>query len=160
MSVKKRQMSVALYVGLCDYIGTLEEVTARREVMDMEETIMEPVEIHECCRMMKSGSHREGFRFKSSDIDRMLWYTNHKVITDSSQSSVYDQSKHSIILVEDTDQPGFVRLRHVSSPREKDFETYVNEEGYISNVKWRLCTSTMIFCTFQNLFIRAASMSQ
>nr|XP_034328797.1 uncharacterized protein LOC117690049 [Crassostrea gigas] len=138
-------MSEALYVGLCDYIGTPTELTARREVMDMEEMIIKPALIHEWCRMMKTGSHREGFRFQSSDVDRMLWYTNHKVITDLSQFSVYDLSKHSLILMEDTDTPGSVRLQLLTSPREKDFETYfVPFTKYISNVKWRQIMLTLM----------------
>lgn len=70
-------------MGLCDYIGTPTEVTIRRELMDMEEMIEKPVHnLHNGMRMMVSGSNREGFRFKSSDIDRMFWSTNHKVVTD------------------------------------------------------------------------------
>lgn len=33
------QVSEALYVGLCHYIGTLTEVTIRREVIDIDEKI-------------------------------------------------------------------------------------------------------------------------
>ncbi|XP_052705464.1 uncharacterized protein LOC128181199 [Crassostrea angulata] len=151
-------LSEALYVGLCDYIGTPTEVTARREVMDMKEEIMEPLEKHICCRKMETGSHREGFRFQSSDVDTMLWYTNYEVITNlkrkkrkshKAQSSDSDPSKHSRILMEDTDTPGFVRLRHLKSPRKEDYdlEPYVvsfNGRDYISNVKWRQIILTLM----------------
>lgn len=46
-------------------IGTPTEVAIRREMMDMEEIIERPVYIHRGCMIMKSGSHREGFRFTS-----------------------------------------------------------------------------------------------
>uniref|UniRef100_A0A8W8IFT7 Uncharacterized protein n=1 Tax=Magallana gigas TaxID=29159 RepID=A0A8W8IFT7_MAGGI len=142
------RVSEALYVGLCGYIGTPTEVTARREVVDMKEMIMKPVDIHKRCRRMESGSHREGFRFKSSDMDIMFWFTNHKVITDLSQSSVYDPSKHSIILMEDTDTPpGFVRLQLMTSPLDRNISSSVipfNDGMFISNVKWRQIILTLI----------------
>ncbi|XP_052704680.1 uncharacterized protein LOC128180596 [Crassostrea angulata] len=142
------RVSEALYVGLCDYIGTQTEVTARREVMDMEEIIRKPVDIHRSYIQMDSGSHREGFRFKSSDIDIMMWSPNHKVITDLSQSSVYDLSKHTIILTEDTDTPpGFVRLQLLTPPRDGDIASSVipfSDGMYISNVKWRQIILTKI----------------
>ena len=48
--------------------------------MDMAELMKKPLQIYQGFRVIKSGSHREGFRFQSSDIDKMLWYTKHKVI--------------------------------------------------------------------------------
>eukprot|EP00105_Crassostrea_gigas_P035650 XP_019919798.1 PREDICTED: uncharacterized protein LOC109617684 [Crassostrea gigas] len=135
------RVSEALYVGLCRYIGTPTDVTVRREVIDMTEMIRKPVQVDDGLRKMKSGSYREGFRFKSSDLDTMLWHTNHKVITDLSQSSAYDLSKHSIILMEDTDTPpGFVRLQLLTSPRDGDIESSVvpfNDGMYMSCVRWR-----------------------
>ncbi|XP_065924470.1 uncharacterized protein [Magallana gigas] len=144
------RVSEALYVGLCGYrpIGTPTEVTVRREVVDMMGMIKKPLDIHTGCRGMDSGSHREGFRFKSSDIDTMFWITNHKVITDLSQSSVYDLSKHTIILMEDTDTPpGFVRLQLMTSPLDRNISSTVipfSDGMYISNVKWRQIMLTMI----------------
>uniref|UniRef100_K1Q079 Uncharacterized protein n=1 Tax=Magallana gigas TaxID=29159 RepID=K1Q079_MAGGI len=138
-----RRVSEALYVGLCGYlpIGTPTEVTVRREVLDMRDMIQKPVQIHQGYRGMASGSYREGFRFKSSDIDMMFWITNHKVITDLSQSSVYDLSKHTIILMEDTDTPpGFVRLQLMTSPRDEIIESSVvsfNDGVYLSSERWR-----------------------
>uniref|UniRef100_A0A8W8MAI7 Mab-21-like HhH/H2TH-like domain-containing protein n=1 Tax=Magallana gigas TaxID=29159 RepID=A0A8W8MAI7_MAGGI len=142
------RVSEALYAGLCRYIGTPTEVTVRREVMDMTEMIKTPVQIDACVRKMKSGSYREGFRFKSSDRDTMVWLTNHKVITDLSQSRVYDMSKHSIILMEDTEtSPGFVRLQLLTSPRDRIIESSVvpyNDGMYISCVRWRQIMLTTV----------------
>lgn len=39
------RMSEALYLGLCHKIGTPKEVTIRREVMDMDERLQEPVDM-------------------------------------------------------------------------------------------------------------------
>ncbi|XP_052683592.1 uncharacterized protein LOC128163941 [Crassostrea angulata] len=135
------RVSEAIYVGLCGYIGTPTDVAVRREVIDMAEMIEIPVQVDDGMRKMESGSCREGFRFNSSDRDTMFWITNHKVITDLSQSSVYDLSKHSIILMEDTETPpGFVRLQLLTSPRDRNIELSVvpyNDGIYISCVRWR-----------------------
>ncbi|XP_052683591.1 uncharacterized protein LOC128163940 [Crassostrea angulata] len=144
------RVSEALYVGLCDYIGTPTDVTVRREVTDMYEMINTHVQIDggTCMRKMESGSYREGFRFNSSDLDTMFWNTNNKVITDLSQSSVNDLSKHSIILMEDTETPpGFVRLQLLTLPRDRFIESSVvpyNDGMYISCMRWRQRMLSMV----------------
>lgn len=111
------QLSTGMYVGLCRYIGTPTEITMRRQVIDIEELIVNKRKGEG--RGLCSGSFREGFRFKSSDKDYMIWNIRIKVITDLSQCVIYDLSKHSILLVEDIDTPpGFVRLELISSPCE------------------------------------------
>ncbi|XP_065930144.1 protein mab-21-like [Magallana gigas] len=151
------RVSEALYVGLCGYIGTPTEVTVRREVEDMAEMTQIPVQVDNGFRIITSGSRREGFRFKSSDIDMMLWFTNHKVITELSQSSVYDLLTHSIILIEDTDTPpGFVRLQILTSLRNRIIELSVvsfNDGMYISCVRWRqkMLTLWSKIITFNNV---------
>lgn len=135
------RVSEALFVGLCDYIGTPTDVTVRREMYDMADMINIPAYNYQGRGMIVSGSFREGFRVKSSDIDIMNWFINHKVITDISQSSMYDPSKHSVILMEDNDTPpGFVRLRLITSPPDVNIEYSIvafREGMYISNIKWR-----------------------
>lgn len=65
----------------------------------------------------------EGFRLNSSDIDMIIWNFNFKVIADISLCSVYDLSRHTITPMEDSDiPPGFVRLRLLSSPPDKNLE--------------------------------------
>lgn len=61
------RVSEVLYRGLCrdKRIGTPTEVAIRRDMIDMEDMIERPVHIHRGCMIMKSGSHREGFRFTS-----------------------------------------------------------------------------------------------
>lgn len=141
------RVSEALYVGLCRHIGTPTEVTIRREVMDMEEVLNKPVLLKSDIRMMVSGSYREGFRLKSSDRDFMYWMINLKVISDVSQSKIYDPSKHFIFLMEDSDTPpGFVRLKLVTSPPGKSINAALPFNGgmYISNLKVRQIMLTSI----------------
>lgn len=90
---------------------------------------------------MCSGSHREGFRLKSSDIDTMIWLIHLKVIADISQSINYDLSKHFLILMENSDtSPGFVKLQLLSSPSTMNMKSALllfNDGRYISNSRWR-----------------------
>lgn len=136
------RVSEALFVGLCDYVGTPTDVTVRREMHDMVDIINKPVHKYQGRGMIVSGSYREGFRVTPSDIDIMYWFFNHKVITDISQYCIYDPSKHSVILMEDNDTPpGFVRLRLITSPPDENIESSIvaiKEGMYISNIKWRL----------------------
>lgn len=108
-------------------------------------------------RLMCSGSFKEGFRFKSSDRDFMMWYPCIKVIAEISQSSLYDLSKHTIVLFEDTDTPpGYVRLKRLSTPRHQtasssDFQ--ISDGTYISNSEWRqLMFSILSLNKFEKLF--------
>lgn len=104
-------------MGLCrdKRIGTPTEVAIRREMVDMEEMIERPVHIYRGCMIMKSGSHREGFRFTSSDRDVMCWPSNFRLICDPSQFTEFnsaDASRKNILLVENSEcPPGFVRLQ-------------------------------------------------
>lgn len=145
------RVSEALYVGLCRHIGTPTLVTIMRGSVDMEEIIKKPgMRVTKGLRVMDSGSNREGFRFESSDRDIMSWFIHHKVIFDSSQSSIYDQSKDSIILMKDFDTPpGFVRLQLLTSPqdeKEKYFASCIvpfDDKTYISSARWRQQFITM-----------------
>jgi hypothetical protein len=110
-------MSEILYRGLCQKIGSPTELTIRREVLDMRETIEEPVQIHRGHRRTVSGSYGEGFRFQSSDIDFMHWRCHVKLITDVAQAKLYNGMVHSILLMENNDTPiGFVKLKVLSIP--------------------------------------------
>lgn len=67
-----RRLSEAMYVGLCRQI----EVVIRRELMDVDEIIHRRVSSNEKVMFVQSGSYREGFIFKSSDIDVFKWLAN------------------------------------------------------------------------------------
>ncbi|XP_062593279.1 uncharacterized protein LOC134254771 [Saccostrea cucullata] len=138
------RLSEVLYVGLCRKIGTPTEVSFRRDVMDIEEMVGKPKDM--LLRLLSipysySGSFREGFRLDSSDLDVMLWDQNHKMISKVSQAKIYNASKHTIILVEDSDTPpGFVRLQLLTETRDcfiRQTRVSFNDKFYLSNLIWR-----------------------
>lgn len=136
-------VSEALYVRLCcnKSIGTEREVTIRRELMDMDELIQKPLNRHIGSTKMISGSSREGFRFKSSDQDTMMWKTVNKVICELSQGMSLDGSTHNIILMEHSGTPqGFVRLELLTPARSTEllYSVVVYENRcYISSQRFR-----------------------
>ncbi|XP_061182367.1 uncharacterized protein LOC133190693 [Saccostrea echinata] len=136
------RISEVMYVGMCRKIGRPTEVAIRRDVMDMWEMIEKPLQTYTGDMCMFTGSHREGFRFDSSDMDVMIWNHGHKMISKVSQFSIYDTSKHTIILMEEnTDTPpGFVILQLLTQPK----DTFITSAlvslkgiGYLSNLLWR-----------------------
>lgn len=136
-------VSEALYVRLCcdKSIGTEREVTIRRELMDMDELIQKSLNKHIGRTSMKSGSSREGFRFKSSDQDTMMWRTANKVICELSQGMFLDGSIHNIILMEHSGTPqGFVKLELLTPARSKELVSAVvvcKNRCYISSQRFR-----------------------
>lgn len=71
---------------------------------------------------MISGSYRDGFRFESSDLDMMLWYTNNKVICEMSQFMGFYASDENIILMEYLENPpGFVKLKLLTPTRNLEY---------------------------------------
>ncbi|XP_061165597.1 uncharacterized protein LOC133174497 [Saccostrea echinata] len=135
------RLSEVLYVGLCRKIGTPTEVAIRRDVIDIEEMIRKPYFNHKGCGVMESGSFREGFRFESSDFDKMRWFCHYKLITDISQFRLFNASKHLIVLMEDSDtSPGFVRLRLLTPARDEitiSCLVLFNGGVYITSPLWR-----------------------
>lgn len=79
------RLSEAVYAGMCSEVGTPTEVRIRREETDTEEAVDRPVWIMKGSIRMMSGSHREGFRLKTSNVDFMIWSSDHKLICDLSQ---------------------------------------------------------------------------
>lgn len=110
-------LSDAVYVGMCREIGTPTEVRIRREVVDTKDIAAKPLWILQGLHKMMSGSNREGFRFKKSDTDWMLWPHNYKVIDDPSQIILNSNPRHTVFLMEfdDLQPPGFPRLKLVTS---------------------------------------------
>lgn len=106
------RVSEVLYVGLCCRLGTPTIVNLRREVMDMELMIQTTAMKRHGTMFTISGSYREGFRFKSSDQDTMVWNPSHKLIYEMSQFKDFDASGLDVILMEHSGTPpGFVRLK-------------------------------------------------
>ncbi|XP_078319750.1 uncharacterized protein LOC144621065 [Crassostrea virginica] len=135
------RLSEAVYVGMCRYVGSPTEVRIRREVTDTVEEVRKPVMFVRGFYRMLSGSRREGFRLQTSDMDVMLWPSDHKVICDLSQISLYRIPQHTVILMECEDlPPGFARLKMMTpSPnqRVKSSCVPIDDEIYISKVRIR-----------------------
>ena len=97
---------------------------------------------------MKSGSDREGFRFKSSDIDHMAWFRDHKLICDLSQITLYRTPQHTVILMEWEDlPPGFTRLKLMTpsrNPAVKEACIIIDKETYISSTRMRSAVKVCI----------------
>lgn len=103
------RVSEVLYGGLCSHIGTPTEVIIRRELMDMEKIIRNSIGINKGIICMHSGSHREGFRLKSSDQDIMFCYKRFNIICDDSNS--VDFYPCTMLMEHFVTPPGFVKLK-------------------------------------------------
>ena len=104
-------ISESVYVGLCLKIGTPQQVAIRRDVVDITELLVDTVKRTKDFVMMESGSRREGFRFRDSDIDIMFWLNNHRVLWDFSQASLYNKHRYRLILCDSSESPpGFTLL--------------------------------------------------
>eukprot|EP00105_Crassostrea_gigas_P039396 XP_019923544.1 PREDICTED: uncharacterized protein LOC109618965 [Crassostrea gigas] len=136
------RISETLFLGLCRKIGTQTEVEIRREVMNMDEIIKRPCQKHNGQAQMLSGSSREGFRFKSSDQDTMIWRTYNKVVCNWCQVAMFlKSSKHNIILMDNSETPpGFVKLqllKYVRGQEMQEFVVWIGNRRFISSQKFR-----------------------
>nr|XP_022341016.1 uncharacterized protein LOC111135341 [Crassostrea virginica] len=103
-------ISEPLYLGLCLKIGTPQQVAIRRVVTDIRELLVTKVRTDGAVYLL-SGSRREGFRFKDSDVDFMLWLNNHRVLWDFSQATLYNTHRYVLILCDSSESPpGFTLL--------------------------------------------------
>lgn len=104
-------------------------------------TIERPMDKH--MNDIFTGSFNEGFRFKSTDIDAMQWFTDCDVIDELSHYETSQTSGVDVILLEHSETPpGFVLLKLLSPvfAHEQWFSlsivTYKNRR-YISSDKFR-----------------------
>ncbi|XP_062575915.1 uncharacterized protein LOC134237787, partial [Saccostrea cucullata] len=135
------RLSEAVYVGLCLKLGSPSIVRMRREMMDIDEAVNQPVNILKGFDRMESGSRREGFRLKTSDVDFMFWPPDCKVICDLSQISLYRIPQNTVILMEYDDlPPGFTKLKLMSQSNNSQTISScveVNNKAYISSTLFR-----------------------
>ena len=104
-------LSELVYLGMCLKIGTPQQVSIRREVTDIWELLLHKVAKTDQFVFMESGSQREGFRFKDSDIDYMHWPINHRVLWDFSKATLYNTHIYKLILCDSSESPpGFTLL--------------------------------------------------
>ncbi|XP_065944011.1 uncharacterized protein [Magallana gigas] len=103
-----QSMSESVYVGMCHKIGTPQQVTARRDIVDIMDLLDNQ---NNLVKSMRTGSDREGFRLRGSDMDTMYWHTDHRVIWDFSQSEFYNTHRQILILCDSSESPpGFTLL--------------------------------------------------
>nr|XP_011455268.2 uncharacterized protein LOC105347765 [Crassostrea gigas] len=140
-----QKMSESVYVGMCNKIGTPQQVASRRDIVDIWELLRNQ---HHVMRSMISGSKREGFRLRDSDIDIMYWHIDHRVIWDFSQSEFYNTHRQTLILCDSSESPaGFTLLwLPLESAGQIVLSSCVEMNGglYISSSKYRDNTCTAI----------------
>ncbi|XP_052683465.1 uncharacterized protein LOC128163836 [Crassostrea angulata] len=129
------------YHGMCHEIGTPEEVSYRREILDNQEFLDNRLRRKNHCEIMNSGSRKEGFRLKESDIDIMMIIPRHRVIWDMSHSELYNTQEQTLILCNTSESPlGFALLSlPFENPSKRDYSDCVRINGglYISSSKFR-----------------------
>lgn len=130
-----------VYEGLCGKLGTSTELRFRRDVIDITEDLLDNRKIFIEKRYYKfklSGSFREGFRLKTSDIDHMVWCISDKVICSPSQMCLYHNPQHAVILMECDDlPPGFTRLKIVEGQHiHEKYCLKINDGLYITNYEF------------------------
>ncbi|XP_078319914.1 uncharacterized protein LOC144621105 [Crassostrea virginica] len=144
-----QRISESVFVGLCYKVGTSQQVAIRRDIIDIKELLEYNVARTGKEVLMLSGSRREGFRLKTSDIDVMYWSNDHPVLWDFSQAQFYNTRRDTLILCESTESPpGFTLL---SLPLERATCGLlaacirINGALYISSAKFRDFTCSVAF---------------
>lgn len=134
-------LSRSVYEGLCEKVGNSTKVNFRREVIDITEDLLSTSYLvfkSRCYKHKLSGSYREGFRLKTSDIDTMIWCISDKVVSSPSQICLYRNPHHTVILMECDDlPPGFTRLKIIAGQHIHEKSCLkINDGLYISNYKF------------------------
>uniref|UniRef100_K1QL46 Uncharacterized protein C3orf59 n=1 Tax=Magallana gigas TaxID=29159 RepID=K1QL46_MAGGI len=137
-------MSESMFVGLCEIVGTSQQVAIRREARDIEEMVDRRVTPNDGIIRIMSGSRREGFRLKGSDVDLMFWPNNHRVIMEMSQSEYYNTANTALILSYSSESPPGFTLLQLPTPRAcRDVRSScvrMNGRVYISSSIYRQLT--------------------
>ncbi|XP_061168450.1 uncharacterized protein LOC133177426 [Saccostrea echinata] len=121
----------------------------RRELLDMDERMKNQVMFtSEEMVVMTSGSFREGFRLKGSDIDMMFWPNDHNIIWDLDQAHNYDLNRKTLILCDCSDSPpGFALLELLTQSHWEFIKNAcirINGRLYISSSEFRHITHSAI----------------
>nr|XP_022299751.1 LOW QUALITY PROTEIN: uncharacterized protein LOC111108272 [Crassostrea virginica] len=139
----------SVFVRLCQIVGTSVQVVIRRETIDISEMVDRRVADNDDVIEMQSGSQREGFKLKGSDIDYMFWLNNHRVIWDMSQSEHYYTENKTLILSDSSESPpGFTLLELLTPSPYRVVQSAcvpMNDRLYISSSQYRQQTQTHRF---------------
>ncbi|XP_062590677.1 uncharacterized protein LOC134252255 [Saccostrea cucullata] len=141
-------MSESVFMGLCVKLGTSQMVAMRRDVVDILDMADNQGRASDVVRRMGSGSRREGFRLKGSDVDIMGWPNNHRVIWELSQSQYYNTHRQTLILCDCFDSPPGYTLLYLLSPsmdrRIQRACVRMNNRLYVSSSEYRkVCCSAL-----------------
>ncbi|XP_052697843.1 uncharacterized protein LOC128175950 isoform X2 [Crassostrea angulata] len=149
-----QHMSESVFVGLCEIVGTSQLVAIRRETVDIHEMVRRRVTPYDWFIRMMSGSRREGFRLKGSDIDIMYWPNDHRVIMDMSQAEYYNTANTALILSDSSESPpGFTLLQLLTpttdTPTTTDMAVHlssvrIKNRVFISSSIWRQLTCSLV----------------
>eukprot|EP00105_Crassostrea_gigas_P042818 XP_019926966.1 PREDICTED: uncharacterized protein LOC105338230 [Crassostrea gigas] len=143
-----QRISESVYVGMCLKVGTQQQVTYRRDIVDSREMLENNEMLNKPFTVMLSGSQREGFRLSGSDRDVMYWPNNHRVIWDFSQCQFYNTQEHALILCDSSESPpGFTLLwLPLERANSRVMSACVRMNGmlYISSSKYREVTCSIV----------------
>lgn len=104
-----QHMSESMFVGMCQMVGTSRQVAIRRETADIEDMLDRQIKTNNEVIEMLSGSYREGFRLKGSDMDYMFWPNDHRVIIDMSQ---YCNTANKTLILSDSSDSLYLSYWH------------------------------------------------
>nr|XP_022305594.1 LOW QUALITY PROTEIN: uncharacterized protein LOC111112407 [Crassostrea virginica] len=139
----------SVFVRLCQIVGTSVQVAIRREITDIKEMVDRRGEDNDDAIAMQSGSRREGFRLKESDMDYMYCPKDHRVIFDMSQSEHYYTENKTLILSDSSESPpGFTLLELLTPTIYRQVQSAcvpMNDRLYISSSLFRQQTQTHQF---------------
>ncbi|XP_022306397.2 uncharacterized protein LOC111112842 isoform X3 [Crassostrea virginica] len=136
-----QRLCESVFVRLCQIVGTSKQVAIRRETRDIVEIIERQVTHNDAVFRMESGSRREGFRLKSSDVDIMAWLNKYRVIWDTFQSEYYYTTNETLILSDSSQSPpGFTLLELLTPTTDREVQSACflgNGRLYISSSLFR-----------------------
>ncbi|XP_061166129.1 uncharacterized protein LOC133175050 [Saccostrea echinata] len=139
-----QHMSESVFMGLCHEVGISQLVAMRRDVVDIIDMVRDQVTTSDVDSVIWSGSYREGFRLKGSDLDIMIWPNTHRVIWELSQSQYYNTNRQTLILYDCSNSPpGFILLYLLSPSMDRRIQgacVRMNNRYYISSSKYRQIT--------------------
>lgn len=136
-----RRISEAVYEGMCFTTGTPNEVAIRRDVEEIHDLVLEPLQKWRQIRTIKSGSYKEGFRFRGSDIDQMFWVTTHRLIWSLDEAHDFNSSTDTFVLLDwDSQRPGLVFLQLLTPTQDSYVSKSIfkmDDNLYVSSLLYR-----------------------
>ncbi|XP_062616439.1 uncharacterized protein LOC134278136 [Saccostrea cucullata] len=136
-----QRISESVFVGLCNIAGTSQMVAMRRDMMEINDILNCKPTDSRGYTLMLSGSKKEGFRLKGSDIDIMMWPNNHRVISKLSQFQYYNINRQTLILSDCSNSPPGFTLLYLINPSTHGLIrkacVKMNERQCVSSSKYR-----------------------